>query len=277
VDAGYEGSVLEWREEKERSFRGEESWLALVGLFWLAEGENRVGSRLDCLVRLPESAASGVFGAFVVRGDQVTFRAAPGAGASLLGSPLDEADLLPDTSGSPTKITLGPYTLMLIRRGARHAIRVWDRSSSRRQNFPPRQWFPIDPRYRVRADFHRYGNPRPLVVPDVTGGVQEMESPGEVAFDLLGRRVRLIASEEEEGSLFLTFADKTNGVSTYPAGRYLYTGQPEGGTVEVDFNRAYSPPCAFTPYATCPLPPTENRLRFAIEAGERYEGVPDPG
>jgi uncharacterized protein (DUF1684 family) len=276
VTSDYEKSILEWREEKERTLRGEESWLSLAGLFWLVEGENQVGSRPDCLVRLPESAASGVAGAFMVRGDQVTFRAASGAGASQDGVPLDEADLLPDTSGSPTKITLGVYTLMLIRRGARHAIRIWDRSSPRRQSFPPRQWFPIDPRYRVTADFHRYEKPRPLLVPDVSGGVQEMESPGEVTFEGLSQPARLVASDEEEGALFLIFADETSGVSSYPAGRYLYSGKPVEGGVEIDFNRAYNPPCAFTPFATCPLPLPENRLPFPIEAGERYaaEGIP---
>ncbi len=273
----YEKSILEWREEKERAFRGEESWLSLAGLFWLAEGENRVGNRPDCLVRLPDAAASGEAGAFILRGDQVTFRAAPGAAASWGGAPLDEAVMRPDASGSPTKITFGSYTLMLLRRGAHQAIRLWDRNSPRRETYPPRQWFRIDPRYRVTAAFHRYESPRPLLAPDVTGGVQEMASPGEVAVEVLGRQIRLLASGEEDESLFLIFADETSGISTYPAGRYLYTAAPVEGTVEVDFNRAYNPPCAFTPYATCPLPPEGNRLPFPIEAGERYEGEPEPG
>jgi uncharacterized protein (DUF1684 family) len=178
--------------------------------------------------------------------------------------------MTPDTSGSPTRVAIGNVTLALIRRGERLAIRVWDRGASARQTFPPRQWFPIDPRYCVTADYKAYGKLRPVTMPDVTGGVQTMESPGEVVFRLSGRALRLTAAEEDEGALFLIFTDSTTGKSTYPAGRYLYTSPPADGKVEIDFNRAYNPPCAFTPYATCPLPLQENHLPIAIEAGERY-------
>jgi uncharacterized protein (DUF1684 family) len=179
--------------------------------------------------------------------------------------------MAPDTSGAPTKISLGNVTMALIRRGERLAIRIWDRGAARRREFRGRKWFPIDPRYRVIGDFERFGEPRTILVPDVSGGVQRMESPGEVSFVLHGEPLRLTALEEDEGSLFLIFTDATTGTSTYPAGRYLYTSAPNRGALEIDFNRAYNPPCAFTPYATCPLPQPENRLPLPVEAGERYE------
>jgi uncharacterized protein (DUF1684 family) len=266
----YEESILAWREEKEISFRGEESWLSLAGLFWLADGVTPAGSRPDCPVRLPEASAPEVAGEFVKRGRQVLFRAAPDVQALSGGEPVDRIVLRPDTEGPATRIRLGGVTMALIRRGERMAIRVWDRGSPRRETFPNRQWFPIDPRYRVTAAYEAYSDPRPVLAPDVSGGVQTMESPGEVAFNLLGRSLRLTAMEEDEGSLFLIFTDLTTGVTTYPGGRYLYTTAPVEGTVEVDFNRAYNPPCAFTPYATCPLPRKENHLPLAIEAGEKY-------
>ena len=121
----------------------------------------------------------------------------------------------------------------------------------------------------MTADFERYATPRPRLTPDITGGLQTMDSPGEVAFHLLGQDLRLVVSEEDGGSLFLIFADSTNGSSMYPAGRYLVTPAPKEGVVVLDFNRAYNPPCAFSPYATCPLPLPGNRLGLAIEAGER--------
>jgi uncharacterized protein (DUF1684 family) len=124
----------------------------------------------------------------------------------------------------------------------------------------------------VIGTFEPYRAPRPIPTPDYSGGMQTLESPGEVSFELLGQRLRLVVAELDEGELFLVFADGTTGRSTYPAGRFLYTPPPSGQQVEIDFNKAYSPPCAFTPYATCPLPLPENRLPISIEAGER-----DPG
>lgn len=266
----YERSILAWRQEKERSLRAEEGWLALAGLFWLSEGVNLAGSHPDCAIRLPDGSAPALAGEFITRGEEVLFRAAPGVEALRGGEPLDHLVMTPDTSGSPTRVAIGNVTLALIRRGERLAIRVWDRGASARQTFPPRQWFPIDPRYCVTADYKAYGKLRPVTMPDVTGGVQTMESPGEVVFRLSGRALRLTAAEEDEGALFLIFTDSTTGKSTYPAGRYLYTSPPADGKVEIDFNRAYNPPCAFTPYATCPLPLQENHMPIAIEAGERY-------
>jgi uncharacterized protein (DUF1684 family) len=271
VATEYERVILAWRQEKEEALRADHGWLSLVGLFWLTQGEHLAGSGPDCAIRLPEGAAPCMAGSFLVRGEEVIFRAAPGHPATSGAEPLDAVEMAPDISGAPTKISVGNVTMALIRRGGRLAIRVWDRGAARRRLFPGRKWFPIDARYRVIGDFERFGEPRTILVPDVSGGVQRMESPGAVAFVLHGEPLRLTALEEDEGSLFLIFADATSGTSTYPAGRYLYTSAPNRGALEIDFNRAYNPPCAFTPYATCPLPLPENRLAITIEAGEKYE------
>jgi uncharacterized protein (DUF1684 family) len=271
VATEYERSILAWRQEKEESLRADNGWLSLAGLFWLTQGEDPVGSAPDRPIRLPEGSAPGLAGSFLVRGGEVVFRAAPGVAWTSSGEPLDAITMAPDTSGAPTKISLGNVTMALIRRGERLAIRIWDRGAARRREFRGRKWFPIDPRYRVIGDFERFGEPRTILVPDVSGGVQRMESPGAVAFVLHGEPLRLTALQEDEGSLFLIFTDATTGTSTYPAGRYLLTSAPNRGTLEIDFNRAYNPPCAFTPYATCPLPLPENRLAITIEAGEKYE------
>lgn len=270
METDYERSILAWRLEKEESLRAEEGWLSLSGLFWLSQGEHAVGSRPDCPIRLPEGAAPPLAGAFLVRDAEVLFRAAPGVTATKGGRPLISVAMTPD-AGPPARIALGNVSLALIRRGERHAIRVWDRSAAARRTFPGRRWFPVDARYRVTGRFESRDEPRSILVPDVTGGVQRMENPGEVAFELFDRSLRLAALQEDEDSLFLIFADATSGKSTYPGGRYLYSATPVGGRVEIDFNKAYNPPCAFTPYATCPLPPPENRLPIPIEAGEGWE------
>lgn len=270
MEPGYEESVLAWRQGKEESLRAEEGWLSLAGLFWLAEGEHLVGSRPDCPIRLPTGAAPDLAGAFILRGEEVIFRAAPGVRALSGGSPLDQAVLAPDTAGAPTKISVGNVTMALIRRGARLAIRVWDRSSAARASHPGREWFPVQAAFRFEARFVTSGAPRLLRIVSVLGDVDEVTSPGRAVFTHGDRELGLYASEVDDEGLFFIFHDATSGKTTYPAGRYLYTPPPEGGRVVLDFNRAYNPPCAFTPYATCPLPPEENFLPLAIAAGERY-------
>ncbi len=264
-----------WRRTLDDSLRREEGWLALVGLHWLKPGVNRVGGGPSSAVALPPARLQGELGVIVVEGGSALFRALPGAEVTCDGVPVGEIELRPDTSDSPTRIRAGSLTLALIRRGERLGLRVWDREAPARAAFAGRRWYPIDARWRLTGAFEPYATPRRILVPDATGGVQSMAGPGEVVFDLFGKRLRLVASEEDEGALFLIFADATTGVTTYPAGRYLYTSPPAGGRVEIDFNRAYNPPCAFTAYATCPLPLPENHLPIAIGAGERYS--PSPG
>ncbi|OGO11490.1 MAG: hypothetical protein A2Y93_09375 [Chloroflexi bacterium RBG_13_68_17] len=266
----YIEEIEAWRRKVDASLRREEGWLALVGLHWLKPGVNRAGAGPGRDIALPAESVTGDFGAFLVEQGRVLFEAAPGAAVTCEGEPVTEVELQPDTTGSPTRLRWGRITLALIRRGGRLGIRVWDREAPARRSFPGRQWFPVDLRFRMAAAYEAYPTPRPVLAPDISGGVQTMESPGEVTFSLLRKQLRLVASEEEEGALFLIFADATAGASTYPAGRYLYTSPRTGGAIEIDFNRAYNPPCAFTPYATCPLPPPENRLPLPIEAGERY-------
>jgi uncharacterized protein (DUF1684 family) len=263
----YIESVQTWRDRLDASLRAEEGWLSLVGLFWLQDGENRIGSAEASAIRLP--AGPHQVGAIHARREGVEFRAAEGVEVLWEGEPVRAISMQPDTSEVPTKLEVGDLTMVVISRGDRFGLRIWDRNAPARSAFPGRQWFPIDASYRLMARFAPYNPPRPLAVADVTGGVQEALSPGEVVFTLQGVERRLVASSGDEDGLFLIFADATSGSSTYPAGRYLVTAAPKDGAVELDFNRAYNPPCAFTPFATCPLPPEANHLPLRIEAGER--------
>ncbi len=268
--ATYVEETEAWRRKLDASLRREDGWLTLVGLHWLQPGIKRVGSGFGREILLPAGSAPADIGEFVVDQGLVTFRASPGVEVTCDDRPVAEIEMSPDTTGSPTRLRSGSLSMVLIRRGDRLGIRVWDREAPARRTFPGRQWFPIDDRYRVMAGFEPYATPRAILTPDISGGMQALDIPREVSFDLLGRQLRLVVSEEDEGGLFLIFADATAGASTYPAGRFLYAPPPADGKVEIDFNRAYNPPCAFTPYATCPLPPPRNRLPVPIEAGERY-------
>jgi hypothetical protein len=207
---------------------------------------------------------------FVLRGDQVTARLEKGATALLGTNPVDgPVAMSPDTSGDPTVLRLGSVTIHVIRRGNRLGVRLKDSDSPARRAFAGLDWFPVNPSYRVTARYVAYPAPKTLEVPNVLGDTVPMPSPGYVTFRLGDRELRLDPVVESDDELFFIFRDETSAKETYGAGRFLYTEGPKDGKVVLDFNKAYSPPCAFTRFATCPLPPRQNRLPFRIEAGEK--------
>ena len=242
-----------------------------MGLHWLHEGENRFGSAPDNDMVFPEGRAPDHVGSFVVEQDRVTVRAAAGSGLMLDGEPVVERVVRADDSGSPDILGVGELSFYLLRRNDRYALRVKDPASPILAAFTGMEYFPIDPAYRISAEFVAYDEPRPIEVPNVLGYSESMSAPGEVVFRLGGESLTLVPvlSSPEAEQLFFIFSDGTSGKETYGAGRFLYTPLPEGGRVDLDFNKADSPPCVFTPYATCPLPPHGNRLSVRIEAGEK--------
>lgn len=267
----YHDDLMEWRRQVEASLRGEESWLSLAGLFWLAAGENTIGAAPENAIRLPEGTAPAVAGRIDFDGRQAVFRAAPGAAACVEDRSVETITLEADADGPRTRVRLGDITFIVIRRGDRWGVRVWNRKHPARSAFPGRRWFPIDEAHIMPARFVPYDPPRPMVMANVLGDSETTPCPGHLEFLPRGAAARLLVTEAGPDSLFVLFTDLTNGQTTYPAGRILIAQAGGGQAVTLDFNRAYNPPCAFTPYATCPLPPTENRLSVAIEAGEQYD------
>lgn len=275
-------ATLAWRQSMDAALRREEGWLSLCGLFWLSPGVNRIGSEPGCPLLLPPGSAPAHVGDVVLEGDQARFRAAPGVEALVEGVPVGTITLQGDTSEAPTRIRLGEVTFVLVQRGERRGLRVWHRASPNRRAFPGRTWFPVREQYLRPATFVRYDPPRAITILNVLGDSQIGACPGHVDFDLAGAPARLLVTEADDDGLFLLFADTTNGETTYPAGRFLTTDAVQGDRVQLDFNRAYNPPCAFTPFATCPLPSPENRLPMPVEAGERFDATwghlpPRPG
>lgn len=268
----YAQEITAWRAEREARLRADDGWLTLAGLFWLAEGPSRLGSAEDNELRLPASAPAHA-AVLLFHQREVSYRLAPGVtGATLDGAPAPDAGTLrTDAQGPPSLLGFGSVTLHVIRRGERFGVRVKDRDSAARRDFKGRDWYPVDAAWRVQARFVPHAEPVFVRVPNVLGQVNDMPSPGDVVFTLDGREVRLtpVLEDDDAGELFFIFKDATSGKDTYPAGRFLYTPLPQGGNVTLDFNKAYNPPCAFTPYATCPLPPEGNRLTVAISAGEK--------
>ncbi len=265
----YAEAMAQFRAEREERLRAPDSWLTLAGLFWLSAGENRFGSDPANAIVLSADGVPPWAGTFVYEGATVTLKTAPGALIQLNGKPVKRRKLRDDGGEDADVLTVGRLRLHVIERGDRHAVRVKDPESTRLENFPGLNYFPLDPAYRLDAVFKPYDKPREVSVSTVIGTTLTLLTPGSVEFTLNGEAFSLqpLVEDADDTSLWLIFQDRTSGKQTYGF-RYLYADLKDG-RVDLDFNRAYNPPCAFTPYATCPLPQRENRLDVRIESGER--------
>ncbi len=268
----YVTSIERWRAEREAALKAEDGWLSVAGLFWLKEGDNTAGAAAGNDVALPAQAGvPAKLGVFSLKKGVVTFHAADGADARMNGKPARDGVLRTANEDKPDTVETGDLTMFAIQRGARVAIRMRDKNSPMRRNFTGLRWYPVNERYRVTAEFHAYPQSKTILVPNVVGDKVPSPSPGYAEFDLNGEHLRL-QPVLEGTQLFFVFRDKTAGRTTYGSGRFLYSDLAKDGKVTLDFNKAYNPPCAFTPYATCPLPIPENRMPVAIEAGELNYG-----
>jgi uncharacterized protein len=277
--SSYQHEIAQWRQAREAGLRAEGGWLTVAGLFWLREGANTFGSGAANQIVLPDGPARA--GVFELRGGKVTVTmngtspgaALPGAsqGEASNGASQSEAsrELRPDTEDVAH---CGRVSLFVIKRADRYGIRMKDPQSDLRKAFHGLDYFPVREEYRLTAKF--VPEPRKIPITNVLGQTEPEDSPGYVIFQVGGREVRLypVLDEPDSKELSFIFRDLTSGKETYGAGRFLDTELPHDGKVVLDFNKAYNPPCAFTPYATCPLPPKENRLPVRIEAGEKNYG-----
>ena len=259
----YKTEIETWRANRETRLKAESGWLTLVGLFWIEQGESKIGSDPGANVPLPAALPKSL-GTITLKNDVAEFKPAKGVA-------LKPVTLHDDEKPNYEVVSLGSVSFYLIHRGERYGIRVKDTQSTARANFKGLDWYTPDPSWVVDAKL----TPAPhKVVFDTEVGVkQDGDSPGYFEFDRNGQHYKLDAVTEE-GELFFVIRDATSGKTTYAASRFLYAAMPDkDGRTRLDFNRAYNPPCVFTPYATCPLPPQMNRLTTPIEAGEKkYQG-----
>lgn len=266
----YESDLKDFRDRLETSLRADDGWLALAGLFWLHDGANTVGGDPDSDIALPETSAPPRVGVIDFHAGQATLTVADGISVSVDGEPVTVAKLVDDGERrKPSLVRVGTVSFFVIRRGDQTGIRVRDTQSPARASFAGRKWFAPDPSFRVTGRFVPHPGPRQLPNVNVVGITEMIDNPGRVAFELGGRQHEIEAFDGGKDRLFLVLRDATSGTSTYGSSRFLNAPLHADGRVELDFNRAYNPPCAFTPFATCPLPPPENILPVAIEAGER--------
>lgn len=263
-------TVEEYRTRLETSLKSDTGWLTVAGLHWFKPGETTFGSGAANAFVLPAGKAPEKAGVFRFDGKKVYLKATPGSNLQVNGKPFTEGALQDDANDQkPDAITLGDLTLTVIDRGGKIGLRLRDKTSKYRKEFNHRSWYPVKTEYLVKGKFVPYATPKKLRVPTVIEGViEEHEAPGEIEFTLGGATHRAQVLKSSPGQLWLIFRDRTSGKKTYPAGRFLYGDLNPDNTVTFDFNKAYNPPCAFTPFATCPLPPRQNSLKAAIEAGE---------
>ena len=277
-DSAWQADLEKWRAQRATSLQSPEGWLSLIGLDWLQDGDNSFGSAADNRIQINAKIPDHVA---VIRLNKTTVHLAPPAGGfpkdlQVDGHPAQEQDLASDDSEHPSKLTIHTISIIVINRDGRFALRIKDPQAPSRTGFHGLKWYAPDPAYRIHAKWIPYSTPKTLDIPTVLGTTTHMPAPGAAEFTIDGQTVRLepVLEDPKSTDLFFILRDATSKTTTYGAGRFLYTELPDHGLNQpgeliLDFNRAINPPCSFTPYATCPLPPTQNRLSVAIPAGEK--------
>jgi uncharacterized protein len=267
-DPSYVQSFEKWKTEQIDDLK--QNWLPLAGLYWLKPGANTFGTDAGNAIIFPKGPAHA--GGFDLNGKDVTVKLVPDAHATVAGKPVTTAKLDSDAAGHASVVRMGSLQFHVIVRGERIGIRLKDTDSTAVHDFHGLIFYPLDLNYKVTATWVPSDGKKTIDVPNVLGDTSSTSVAGTVVFKINGQEVRLtdLRGNPSKG-LFFVFNDLTAKTDTYPGGRFLETDPVVNGTVVLDFNRAYNPPCAVTPYATCPLAPKENRLTVAIPAGEKFD------
>jgi hypothetical protein len=269
AEESYVRSIEQWRSGRIARLQKPDGWLSLAGLFWLQPGANSVGSAPGSAVALP-AAAPAQAGSIVLEGKDTRWEPSPGSPVQAAGKPAGAIPLVSDENGEATVLSAGTVSFFVIRRGDRTGVRVRDSASAVRRNFRGLEHYPVSSEWRFEARFIPYDPPKHVTVPTILGFPEDDVAPGEIEFTYRGKPYRVVpVLEQGSDQLFIIFGDRTNSKTTYGGGRFVYAPFAKDGKTVLDFNKAYNPPCVFTPYATCALPPPANHLPFEVTAGEK--------
>lgn len=269
--ATYREQIEAWRKQREADLRAPDSWLSLTGLFILREGYHTVGSGFSNDILLPTQAPDDL-GVIEFSKGKASLIVTTDAPVFVNGVRVRQAPLIDNSNRQrPTLVKIGTVSFFLHHFGDQYAIRVKDSTSPVGQAFTGCEWFPIKEEYRLDGKFVPYGAPQSLPIKTIVNTNSTYQSVGVVEFTWQGQPLHLLAQDfGTPGQLFVAFRDTTSGKQTYGPARFLNVELDENNNALIDFNKAVNPPCAFTPFATCPLPPRENILSIPIEAGELY-------
>lgn len=275
-DPEFVKAEMDWRETRDQSLRKPTSWLTIAGLHWLEEGENTFGTAEHHPVRLPEGSAPADCGKFTLKDGQVKFTAARGVDFKIGDEIVRKRDLKGDDTREQDVLEINALKMWVIKREDRIAIRLRDQNAKRFQEYSGLKFFPPKEKFKLVADFVAYPELKKQLISSVVGTKSEMTIPGYLKFELDGKEYQLdvFGSSPDAERFFIVMKDGTSGDETYGASRFMSATKLENNKVDLNFNRAYNPPCAYTPYATCPLPPPQNILTVRIEAGEMMYGEP---
>ncbi|MFB3055872.1 MAG: DUF1684 domain-containing protein, partial [Ignavibacteriaceae bacterium] len=267
----YIAEIQQWHQKRIERLKKDTGWLNLVGLYWLKEGENTFGSSEKNDIKFPDNSPQKI-GTIILKDSLLTFKSADGVDVLNNDVKVTVLELKDDLTGMRTTLASGSLRWYIIKRGERYGIRLRDVESPILKEFKDIDIYPINEDWRIEATFMPYDPPKQILIPNILGTVEEDNSPGALSFTKDGRNYKLDAIESRSG-FFIIFADETSGKETYGAGRFLYTDEPDSNNIVIlDFNISYNPPCVFTKYATCPLPPKQNYLHLKITAGEKMWG-----
>jgi hypothetical protein len=270
-DPTYTTEIINWHNKRVENLKRENGWLNLAGLFWLKPGENRFGSDPSNDIIFPKDTPNKI-GIIILKDSTVQLKVNNSVNITVAGNKVGDIVLDNDMTGNPTIMANGSFKWFIIKRGDKYGIRLRDLNTALAKNFPGIDIYDIDKSWKIEAKFEKFVHPEIIKVPSIIGTVEEDTVYGHIVFEKEGKTYSIVPVSEGD-SYFIIFADETNGDETYGAGRFLYSALPDSaGKVILDFNKAYNPPCAFTKYATCPLPPKENYLHLKVTAGEKKFG-----
>lgn len=277
-DPSWRSDLVKWRTDRATELQKPEFWLSLIGLEWLKNGDNSLGADKGNTIAIQAKVPAHI-AVFHLEKGTVSLRAPREgfpSGLTINGKPAAAQALRADDQPPRDTVRIGTVAVIVLHRGDRYALRIWDTTSPARTNFKGLHWYEPNAKYRVEAKWIPTVPMKTIPMPTVLGTIDPMPSPGAAEFTLNGKTMRIepVLETPDAKQLFFILRDTTSQTTTYGAGRFLYTGFPTNGLdkpgeLALDFNRMENPPCAYTPYATCPLPPRQNRMPIAIPAGEK--------
>jgi len=270
--SAYVQEIESWHRSRITNLKAANGWLNLAGLFWLNEGKNSFGSDPVNKIVFPAATIAGSAGYFERNDNTVKIVVQNNVDIKVNGIAVKEAVIYEKDSGRSPVVTHGSLRWTIIRRDDKIGVRLRNLESQQAAGFKDIERYPVDSTWRIAATLRKETYPQTISITNVLGQTSQQQTPGKLVFTISGKQYTLDALEEGD-HLFVIFADATSGKTTYPSGRFLYAKKPDaGGVTFIDFNKAFNPPCAFTPYATCPLPPKQNVLDLEITAGEKNYG-----
>ena len=270
----YKAGIEEWHSKRvNNDLKGPQGWLNLAGLFWLNEGFNTFGSGDSNDIIFPQGKIEEQAGTFVVQKGEVTLQVQPGVEIKIDTTLVSNQIIFSEDMENTPVLRRGSLEWLVLSRGGKLAVRLRDLDGDAVKNFPGVERYPVDPAWRIEGKFQKYAESKTIDITNILGQTYPQPNPGLLIFNIGGKEFRLDALSEGGPEYFIIFGDQTNEHETYPSGRYMYVEpEDEEGNVVIDFNKAYNPPCAFTEFATCPLPPKQNVLDVAITSGEKNFG-----